>query len=66
MKRTKAVWHNRSSLSSRREKYREGWPLTFAFFVPLVCEVYSQAPEVTFHLGGGWSLVHKVGITWQT
>lgn len=34
MKKTKAVWHKRSPLSSRQEKNRERWPLTLAIMCP--------------------------------
>ena len=51
MKKTKAVWHKMRPLSSLREKNREGMAANFRIYVPLVREVYPQAPDVTFRLG---------------
>jgi hypothetical protein len=48
---------------SAREKPR-GTAANFRTYVPLVREVYSQAPDVTFRLGDDWLFVHKIGINW--
>ncbi len=46
---------------SAREKPGGSAP-NFRIYVPLVHEVYSQAPDVTFRLGDDWLFVHKVRI----
>jgi hypothetical protein len=41
-----------------------GMAPNFPIYVPLIREVYSQAPGVTFRLGDDWLFVHKVRINW--